>query len=149
MGASELERLARRCIDAWNRSDPQAYRDLTDPGFVYTDNAGRRRVDDLKALFAEWKRLRAAFPDATAETVEVMVEGNLMTVAGVVWRATQSGLLFSESGPVEPSFKCFHLADVIATRWRDGRAVKDQHHVGLLALLAPLLDGACRTSAPG
>jgi hypothetical protein len=60
----------------------------------------------------------------------------------VSWRATQSGPPYTGAATVPPSYRTIHLTDVIPMQWRAVRVVAECHRIGLLALLAPLLDGA-------
>ncbi len=74
-------------------------------------------------------RLKAAFSDAAAEIAQVQVAGEL-TVAGVIWRATQTGLLLTAAGVESPSYKRIQVWDLIAMGWQDGKFVIERHQSG-------------------
>jgi predicted ester cyclase len=134
-----LDELARAVVDCWNRSDWSAYRALSGPRFVYEEVGSGRRVEDVDELLMGWQRLRAAFPDASAEVVDVLVRGDV-TVAGLVWRATHTGLVLTADGIESPSYKKLQVADVISTRWRDEHIVSERHNLGFMSVVAPVLE---------
>lgn len=88
-------------------------------------------------------RLKAAFSDAAAEIAQVQVAGDV-TVAGVIWRATQTRLLLTAAGVESPSYKRIQVWDLIAMGWQDGKFVTERHQLGFLSLMAPLLDGTAQ-----
>lgn len=135
----ELEKFTRRTIECWNRSEWQAYRALTAAGFVYEEAGTGRRVEDVEDVLTGWRRLKAAFPDATAEITRVDMRDD-MALASVVWRATQTGPLRTAVGVEAPSFKRVQAWDVISMQWRQERLLVERHQLGLLSLLAPLID---------
>ena len=135
---ASLDELSRTVVACWNREDWDAYAGLAGPGFAYEEAASGRRVEDLDAVLAAWRRVREAFPDATADVVDVLVRG-AVTVTGVVWRATHTGPVQTPAGLESPTYMKVHLADVITTTWRDGRMVTERHNLGFPSVLAPVL----------
>lgn len=140
MSSVGLEQLTRAVIESWNQADWASYRALTGPGFVYEEAGTGRRVTDLEDLLAGWRRLKCAFPDATAQITYIHADDDL-TVACVIWRATQTGPLPTTTGPEPPSYKKVQVADLIAMRWQHHQVVFERHHLGFLSLMAPLLGG--------
>ncbi len=120
-----LDDLARSAIDAWSRSDGPAYRELTCPGFTYEETATGRRVVGVDRMLEGWRALRAAFPDATVEVLGVEIRGQT-TLTQVAWSGTGSG--------GDRDGKRLTLFDLVTTRWQDGRALTERHHVGILGL---------------
>jgi hypothetical protein len=120
-----LDTLARAAVDAWSRGDGPAYRELTDDGYVYEEAATGRRVVGVDRVLDEWRALRSSYPDATVELLGVEVRGQT-TLAQVAWRGTGCG--------GDRDGKRLELWDLVTTRWRDGRAVTERHHVGMLGL---------------
>lgn len=132
---TDLELLARDLVLACTRADRDRCRELTAADFAYWESGTCRRVAGIDGLVDGWERWLVAFPDTTVEIVDVAVGADL-TVAALIWRATQSGPL--DTG-AEPSYKRIELWDVVTTRWRDGRAMEERHRIGLLSLFAPML----------
>lgn len=143
MTGEKLEKLACTVVECWNRSDWAGYRSLTGPGYVYEEAGTGRRVDGVDGVLVGWGRLKTAFPDAAAEIVQMQAEADV-TVAGVIWRATQTGPLLTVAGIESPSHKKVQVWDLVAMQWRDGKVVTERHQLGFLSLMAPLLDGAAQ-----
>lgn len=141
MSSGGREQLARAVIESWNHADWAGYRALTGPGFVYEEAGTGRRVTDVENLLAGWRRLKGAFPDAAAEITRIQVESDL-TVAYVIWRASQTGPLPTATGPEPPSYKKIQVADLISVRWQHHKVVFERHHLGFLSLMAPLIGGS-------
>lgn len=120
-----LDELARSAVDAWSRGDGPAYRELTGPDFAYEETATGRRVTGVDRVLDEWRALRAAYPDVTVEVLGVEIRGQT-TLTQVAWRGTGAG--------GDRDGKRLELWDLVTTRWRDGRAVTERHHVGMLGL---------------
>lgn len=121
-----LDELARSAVDAWNRGDGPAYRELTGTGFTYEETATGRRVVGVDRMLDEWRGLRAAYPDVTVEVLGVEIRGQT-TLTQVAWRGTGAG--------GDRDGKHLELWDLVTTRWRDGRAVAERHHIGMLGLV--------------
>ncbi len=145
MTGEELEKLARSVIECWNRSDWAGYRALTGPGYVYEEAGTGRRVEDVAAVLAGWGRLKTAFPDAAAEIVQMRSEGDT-AVTEVIWRATQTGPLYTATCVESPSYKKVQVWDLITMCSQHNRVVTERHNHGFLSLMAPLLDGAGSTT---
>lgn len=122
-----LEELARSAVDAWSRGDGPAYRSLADPGLAYEETASGRKLMGVETVLDEWRTLRAAFPDVTAEVLGVEIRGQT-TLTLVAWHGTGAG--------GDRDGKRLEMWDLVTTRWRDGRAVTERHHVGMLGLAA-------------
>lgn len=120
-----LDELARSAVDAWSRGDGPAYRALTDPGFAYEETVSGRRLVGVDRVLDEWRALRTAFPDVSVEVLGVEIRGQT-TLTQVAWRGTGAG--------GDRDGKRLELWDLVTTRWRDGRAVTERHHVGMLGL---------------
>ena len=141
MTGEVLEKLVRTVIECWNRSDWAGCRALTGPGYVYEEAGTGRRLDDVGAVLAGWRRLKTGFPDAAAEIVQLRSEPEV-TIAGVIWRATQTGPLHTAAGVESPSSKKIQVWDLITMSWNGGKVVGERHQMGFLSLMAPLLEGA-------
>jgi hypothetical protein len=127
--------LAHCCSGNW-----AALRAMTGRGYAYCEAGTGRRIDDIDKVLAAWQRLRAAAPDVYGSIGQVLTESDV-TVADVVWSAT---LLERQ----------LRVADRVWARWEDRRLVAEWHEVGILSLVAPLVDAQLRardaaTSTPG
>jgi steroid delta-isomerase-like uncharacterized protein len=137
MTDTKLEQFARDSVDAFNRSDWDAIREMTCPGYVYEETGTGRRfdgVDDTLGALKEWKE---AAPDATGEVVRVVTEGDT-TVMEIVWRGTQTGPLNTGAGELPASGKAFEVQASMWQTWRDGKLADERHHLDVLTMLAQL-----------
>ncbi len=141
----EPQELTRTVIEAWNRSDWSTYRSAVGPAFVHEELSTGHRIDDIDEVVRHWRRLKAVFPDSAAEVVAIGQLGP-RTVAGVIWRAVQSAPTYVGTQIAPPTYKTITARDVITMTWRDGRLESEQHQLGFLSLVAPLLPGCSSPS---
>jgi hypothetical protein len=127
--------LSRTLVEAWNRADWPAYRALAAPAYRYEEAASGRRFDDLDAVVAAWRRLRAILPDIDAEIADVLAHGDT-SVVGLVWRATHTAPVHTPAGPEPPSYKRIRIGDSVTLTWSGGRLVTERHQLGILSVLA-------------
>jgi hypothetical protein len=93
--AEDLGAATCAAIECRVRADWPVLRDLTTPSFRYHE-AGFR-LTGVDALERAWQRLQATFPDLTVEIVDVQAAAET-SVAGVVWRGTQSAPIRTGAG---------------------------------------------------
>ena len=137
MPQTTTQELARESIDAFNRSDWQATRDLSSPQYVYEETGTGRRcegIDEAVAALQEWK---AALPDGTGEVTRIVGEGDLV-VLEIIWRGTQTGDLRTPTGTLPASGKAFQTWATLWQRWENGKLVEARHHLDILSLLGQL-----------
>jgi hypothetical protein len=135
--ATEVTMLSRALVEAWNRADWPAYRALAAPAYRYEEAATSRRIGDIDAVVADWRRLRAVLPDADAEIADVLARGDT-SVVGLVWSATHSAPVPTSTGPEPPSYKRIRIADSVTLTWDGDRLTTERHQLGILAVLAAL-----------
>jgi hypothetical protein len=135
--AAEVDALSRALVGAWNRADWSAYRALTAVAYRYEETGSGRRIDDVNAVLADWRRVRGAFPDVRAEIVDVLAHGDT-SVVGLVWRATHSAPLDTPDGVESPSYKRIRVGDSITLTWRGRRLATERHGIGFLSVLAAI-----------
>jgi hypothetical protein len=123
---AELTRLLRARVGRCNEGDWAAVRALTGPGYAYREAGTGGRIDDLDDVVGALERLRAAAPDAHVAIGPVLTEGDV-AVADLVWSATLSQ-------------RRLRVADRVWARWADGKLIAEWHEVGVLTLVAPLVD---------
>jgi len=133
----DLGAATRTAIECRVRADWPLLRRLTTPSFRYHE-AGLR-LTGAGALVRAWRRLQAAFPDITVEIVDVRAAAGI-SVAGVVWRATQSTPIRTGAGLESPGHQRLEVWDLVTMSWRAGRLDAEEHRPGLLALTVPLVD---------
>jgi SnoaL-like polyketide cyclase len=114
-----------------------ACRALAAPAYRYEEATSGRRIDDIDAVVADWRRLRAVFPDVDAEIVDVLAHGDT-SVIGLVWRATHTTPVHTPAGPQAPSYKRIRIGDSVSLTWGGGRLVTERHQLGFLSVLAAL-----------
>jgi hypothetical protein len=133
---ADLARLVRARVEG----DWAAVRALTGPGYAYCEAGTGRRIDDVDDVLAALERLHEAAPDAHVAIGPVHAAGDV-TVADLVWSATLAQ-------------RRLRADDRVWTRWADGKLIAEWHEVGILTMVAPLVDAelAARrvaTAAPG
>ena len=126
----DLEQLARTHVARCSRGCWTAVRAMTASGYAYCEAGSGRRIDDVDEVLAAWQRLRAAAPDVRAH-VGPVVAGTDVTVADVLWSATLAG-------------RRLRVADRVWALWADRRLAAEWHEVGILSLVAPLVDAELR-----
>jgi SnoaL-like protein len=140
--------LSHALVEAWDRADWPAYRALAAPAYRYEEASTGRRISDIDAVLADWRQLRAVFPDIDAEIVDVLAHGGT-SVVGLVWRATQSAPVHTPAGPESPSYKRIRIADSVTLTWDGDRLTTERHQLGILSVLAATQELACTTAARG
>jgi SnoaL-like polyketide cyclase len=84
------------------------------------------RIDDIDDVLTALQRLRAAAPDTHIEIEHVLSEGDV-TVSQLVWNATLAG-------------RRLRVVDRMWASWADGALTAEWHEVGVLTLVAGLVD---------
>lgn len=135
--ATGVTALSRTLVEAWNRADWPACRALAAPAYRYEEATTGRRIDDIDAVVADWRRLRAVFPDVDAEIADVLAHGDT-SVIGLVWRATHTTPVHTPAGPQAPSYKRIRIGDSVSLTWDGGRLATERHQLGILSVLAAL-----------
>jgi predicted ester cyclase len=123
---SEPAQLVRARVSSCNEGDWAAVRALTGAGYAYREAGTGGRIDDIDDVLTALQRLRAAAPDTHIEIEHVLTEGNV-TVAQLVWNATLAG-------------KRLRVVDRMWASWADGTLTAEWHEVGVLTLVASLVD---------
>ena len=121
----------RRLVDdVWNRGDSAAVDAIFAPEFVGNDPAPPsllRGPEGMKRFVAQ---MRAAFPDWTVTTDDVMVDGDKLVSRWTV-RGTHRGLFAG----VEPTGRTIEMHGISIHRIVGGRIVENWHGVDKLGLL--------------
>lgn len=109
-----------------NEGDWTALRALTGAGYAYREAGTGGRIDGIDDVLTALERLRAAAPDVHIEVGQVLTEGDV-TVAQLVWSATLAE-------------RQLRVDDRMRACWADGMLTAEWHEVGVLTLVAPLVD---------
>jgi hypothetical protein len=123
---SELAQLVRARVAFCDEGDWAAVRAQTGAGYAYCEAGTGGRIDDIDDVLTALGRLQAAAADLRTEVEPVFTEGD-MAVAELVWNATLAQ-------------RRLRVVDRVWTRWADGRLIAEWHEVGVLTLVAPLVD---------
>jgi hypothetical protein len=136
---TEVAQLVRARVACCNEGDWVGVRALTGTGYAYREAGTGGRIDDIDDVLTALGRLRAADPDAHIEVGPVVTGGDV-TVSELVWSATLG-------------HRRLRLVDRVWMSWADGKLVAEWHEMGMLALVARLVDAelaerAARSAAP-
>ncbi|QYN34226.1 ester cyclase [Pseudonocardia sp. DSM 110487] len=123
---TELAQLVRARVAFCNEGDWAAVRAVTGAGYAYREAGAGGRIDDIDDVLTALERLRAAAPDVHIEVEHVLSEGDV-TVAQLAWSATLTR-------------RRLRVVDRMWASWADGRLIAEWHEVGVLTLVAPLVD---------
>ena len=134
---SLIEKGARESVDAFNRGDWDAVRDLAGPAFVFEEVATGRRYDDTESTVAALGDWRIAFPDATGEVVGLVVDADT-TAIQIIWRGTHDGSLATPNGSIPATGRTIEVGAVMWQSWQDNRLVLERHYFDLLTMLTQL-----------
>lgn len=137
MTTHDLERLARDSIDAFNRDDWGRLRELVADDYLYEETGTgqvTRGGDELIAALTAWK---TAVPDATGEVTRVLADGTT-TAVEVLWTGTQTGPMDMGGSEFPASGRPFRTWATMWSRWEDGRAVEERHHMDVLGMLTQI-----------
>jgi predicted ester cyclase len=134
---AEVAALSRTVVAAWNRADWSTCRALTAEDYRYEEIGSGRRIDDIDAVLADWRQIRAAFPDVRAEIVDVLAHGDT-SVVGLVWSATHTAPVETPHGLESPSYKRIRIGDALALIWRGRLLTTERHQIGFLSVLAAM-----------
>ena len=137
MTDTEIERMARRTIEDFNRGDWDALRASSASDSVYEEPATGRvlhGVDDIIAALQDW---RTGVPDVTGEVHRVVTDGET-AVLEILWRGTQTGPLSAGAGTLPATGRSFTMWSAMWQTWRDGKLVANRHHQDILGMLVQL-----------
>jgi SnoaL-like polyketide cyclase len=123
---TELAQLVRARVAFCDEGDWAAVRALTGAGYAYCEAGTGGRIDDIDDVLTALGRLRAAAPDMRTEVGPVLTAGDV-SVAELVWNATLAQ-------------RRLRVVDRVWTRWANGELIAEWHEVGVLTLVAPLVD---------
>lgn len=137
MTTHDLERLARRSVEAFNRDDWEWIHDIATTDYTYEETGTGQHIEGIEATILALQAWKAAIPDCTGTVLRVVADATT-TVVEIRWQGTQTGPLTIPTGELPPSDRSFTVLATMWSRWRDGRACADLHHVDLLGLLAQL-----------
>lgn len=138
MTTHDLERLARDSIDAFNRDDWDHIRELITDDYVYEETGTGQVTRGGDELIAGLKAWKTSVPDATGEVTRVLTDGTT-TAVEVVWTGTQTGPMDMGGGSEFPASGLpFTTWATMWTRWEDGKAAEERHHMDVLGMLSQI-----------
>jgi steroid delta-isomerase-like uncharacterized protein len=131
---TDLTQTAAGWIEAFNRADWDAWRDLTTPDVVYTETGTGRRVESADAFLALCEGWKAAFPDI-AGTIRTAIATDDTVALEIVWEGTHSGALQTPEGVLEGTGNRIRVEAAEWIRYTDGRAREVHHYLDTLTLV--------------
>jgi steroid delta-isomerase-like uncharacterized protein len=127
----EMIAVYRRLVDdVWNRGDPAAVDEIFAPEFVGNDPAPPNLLRGPEGMKRFVAQMRAAFPDWTVTTDDVMVDGDKL-----VSRWTVCGTHRGPFAGVEPTGKQIEMHGMSIHRIVGGKIVENWHGVDKLGML--------------
>jgi steroid delta-isomerase-like uncharacterized protein len=121
----------RRLVDdVWNRGDPDAVDEIFAPDFVGNDPAPPDLIAGPEGMKRFVAQMRAAFPDWTVTTDDLMVDGDRL-----ISRWTVRGTHRRPFAGVEPTGRAIELHGISIHRIVAGRIVENWHGVDKLGML--------------
>lgn len=127
------ETIHRLYIDAWNRRDFAAMRNLLHPQYTYTGGDGKELTGGPDTGLNIAKMYAAAFPDGRIEVRATYVQGD---TAVSEFRAT--GTHRGELMGIPPTGKRVNLVICNVMEVRDGKVYRERDYFDATAMLAQL-----------
>ncbi len=137
MTTHDLERLARDSIDAFNRDDWDGLREMITDEYLYEETGTGQVVrggDELIAVLRAWK---SSAPDCTGEVMRVLAD-DTTTAVEVLWSGTQTGPMDMGGSEFPASGLPFRFWATMWSRWEDGKAADERHHMDVLGMLSQI-----------
>jgi predicted ester cyclase len=137
MIANSAGTLAARGIEAFNRADWNALREICSPSVVYTETGSGLRLEGIDACDAAWHAWRTAMPDLSGTVLRTLEDGDLAAIE-IAWTGTQTGPLATPDGEIPPTGR---RIEVRSTQWvtaRDGHTEVIDHHLDVMGIMAQL-----------
>ena len=137
MSSTETLALAARALDAFNRADWDAFRDLSHDDVVYVEPGTGRRIEGIEAYLDVPREWKVALPDVHGTIRRAVADGDL-AAQDILWRGTHQGQPPTPSGPVPASGVEVVVTGTLWVTTRDGRVAEIEHHLNVLSLLAQI-----------
>lgn len=137
MIANSAGTLAAAGIEAFNRADWSALRELCSPSVVYTETGTGLRLEGIEACDAAWHAWRVAMPDLTGTVMRTLEDGDLAAIE-LRWVGTQTGPLATPDGEIPATGR---RIEITSTQWvtaRDGHTEVIDHHLDVMGILSQL-----------
>ena len=137
MIANSAGTLAAAGIEAFNRADWDALRELCSPSVVYTETGTGLRLEGMDACDAAWHAWRTAMPDLNGTVLRTLEEGDVAAIE-VAWTGTQTGPLATPDGEIPATGR---RIEIRSTQWvtaRDGHTQVIDHHLDVMGIMAQL-----------
>jgi steroid delta-isomerase-like uncharacterized protein len=129
--SDEKMAVYRRLVDdVWNRGDPDAVDAIFAPTFVGNDPAPPNVIDGPAGMKRFVAQMKAAFPDWTVSTDDVMVDGDKL-----ISRWTVHGTHRGPFAGLEPTGRRIEVRGISIHRIIDGQIVENWHGVDKLGML--------------
>lgn len=137
MSDPKLEQMVREGIEAFNRADWDAMREMNNPELTYEEPATGRTAQGFEEFLEGLRAWRTAIPDCTGEVVRVLADGDEAAVE-ILWRGTHDGPLATGAGEIPASGRPIAMSSFMWQTWRDGRIVHTRHLQDILGLMTQI-----------
>src|SRR5689334_6881140 len=137
MIANSAGTLATAGIEAFNRADWDALRELCSPSVVYTETGTGLRLEGMDACDAAWHAWRVAMPDLTGTVMRTLEEGDVAAIE-IRWVGTQTGPLATPDGEIPATGR---RMEIVSTQWvtaREGHTQAIDHHLDVMGIMSQL-----------
>jgi steroid delta-isomerase-like uncharacterized protein len=126
-------KIHQEMLDAWNRRDFDAMRELYHPDYTYMGGDGKEVAGGPDVGVKVAQTYAEAFPDGRIEMRKTFVQGDA-AVAEFVVRGHQTGSLLG--APPTGNYMEIPVCNVIELR--DGKIYREREYIDMLAMLSQL-----------
>jgi steroid delta-isomerase-like uncharacterized protein len=127
-------KVARGCLDAFNRGDWADVGEFLAADSVYDEFGTRRHIEGAEATVAALQAWKTAMPDAAGTVRNVLASGNTVALE-VTWEGTHTGPLETPSGPIAASGRHQRTPGVWSVDVTDGKIRSSRQYFDMLTLL--------------
>ena len=126
--------VVRSVVEAFNASDWDRFRDLSDANVIYDEIATRRKTEGLDETLSLLQGWKVAMPDVTGTVDDVVASGNVVT-AQITWDGTHTGPLESPGGTIPASGKRQVTPSCWVFNVEGGQVQSSRHYFDMVTLL--------------
>jgi steroid delta-isomerase-like uncharacterized protein len=145
--ATDLIKIGRNCIEAFNVADWEKMRTLVAAEGKYYEPATNRVIEGLPDMVEVWKGWKTAFPDLVGEVTNVFADEDFSLIE-VLWKGTHSGTLTTPFGEFAATHKPYASRAAMVLEFEGDRININRHYFDLLSILNQLGIEAPAKAAP-
>ena len=134
MAEQDLTATARETIDAFNASDWDRLRALSNEDSVYNELGTQRQFQGPDAFVEVMQGWRTAFPDVEGTVTNAVASGNTVALE-ISWKGTHTGPLESPGGTIPASGKAWSVAAIQVIEFDGGKVKENRQYFDMLTML--------------